>query len=194
MPGRLSDCDEELQANGKTRRQGEGETRSSRTFVALASRPFQTSVRWLEFAGGPKKSQLRTKRRYQNLARATKLWKALIDPEFTRRYWFDTRQDSDWKPEAAWKIVAPDGRVADSGEVIEIEPHRRLVLSWRHEIDPEMRAEGYSRMTYELEPQGEAVKLTIIHEMERPGSKFIGAISGGWPPNLASLKSLPAGM
>jgi len=119
-----------------------------------------------------------------------KLWKALIDPEFTRRYWFDTRQESQWKPGTSWRIVAPDGRVADSGQIVEIEPHRRLVVSWRHEIDPEMRAEGYSRMTCELEPQGEAVKLTIIHEMEQPGSKFIDAISNGWPPILASLKSL----
>ncbi|HVX11616.1 MAG TPA: SRPBCC domain-containing protein, partial [Pirellulales bacterium] len=84
----------------------------------------------------------------------------------------------------------PDGRVADSGEVLEIEPPRRLVLSWRNEFKPELRVEGYSRLTYELEQMGETVKLTVIHEMDKPGSKLIEAVSGGWPHILASLKSL----
>jgi uncharacterized protein YndB with AHSA1/START domain len=119
-----------------------------------------------------------------------KLWRALIDPELTRRYWVDTRQESQWKPGAAWRIVIPDGRVADSGEIVEIDPPRRLVLSWRNELNPELRAEGYSRATYELEPLGESVKLTVIHELEQPGSKFIAAVSKGWPHILASLKSL----
>jgi uncharacterized protein YndB with AHSA1/START domain len=119
-----------------------------------------------------------------------KLWRALMDPEFTRQYWAETRQESEWKPGATWRIMIPDGRVADSGEVLEIEPERRLVLSWRNEFMPELRAEGYSRLTYELEPLGESVKLTVIHEMDKPGSKLIEAVSGGWPHILASLKSL----
>ena len=86
--------------------------------------------------------------------------------------------------------MIPDGRVADSGEVLEIEPNRRLVLKWRNEFRPELREEGYSRMTYELEQKGDSVKLTVIHEMDRPESKFIEAVTGGWPHILASLKSL----
>ena len=50
-----------------------------------------------------------------------KLWQALIDPEFTRRYWCDTRQESEWKPGSSWRIIIPDGRVADSGENERIE-------------------------------------------------------------------------
>jgi uncharacterized protein YndB with AHSA1/START domain len=119
-----------------------------------------------------------------------KLWQALIDPEFTRRFWCATWQESVWKPGAAWRIMVPDGRVADSGEILEIDPPRRLVLSWRHEIIPEAHAEGYSRLTYELEQQGEAVKLTVIHEIDKPESKLIEMVSGGWPIILASLKSL----
>jgi len=119
-----------------------------------------------------------------------KLWKALIEPEFTRKFWHDTTQESEWKPGAPWKILTPDGRVADSGEVIEIEPRRRLVLKWRHELGPELKAEGYSRLTYQLEKEGKSVKLTIIHEIEKEGSKFIEAVSSGWPHILASLKSL----
>jgi uncharacterized protein YndB with AHSA1/START domain len=119
-----------------------------------------------------------------------KLWKALIDPEFTRKYWAETWQESEWKPGASWRVMIPDGRVADSGEVLEIEPHRRLVLKWRNEFRPELKAEGYSRLTYQLEKEGNSVKLTVIHEIDKEGSKFIEAVSSGWPHILASLKSL----
>jgi len=119
-----------------------------------------------------------------------KLWQALIQPEFTRQFWVGTWQESEWKPGASWRLMIPDGRVADSGEILEIEPQKRLVLRWRNEFKPELREEGYSRMTYEIEPMGEAVKLTVIHEMDRPGSKFIEAVSNGWPMILSGLKSL----
>ena len=119
-----------------------------------------------------------------------KLWRALIDPEFTRRYWVETWQECEWKHGSPWRLMIPDGRVGDSGEVLEIEPCRRLVLSWRNEFKPEMRAEGYSRLTYELEKQGESVKLTLIHEINKLDSRLIEAVSGGWPVILASLKSL----
>ena len=119
-----------------------------------------------------------------------KLWRALIEPEFTRQYWAETWQESEWKPGASWRLMIPDGRVGDSGEILEIEPQRRLVLSWRNEFKPDLRAEGYSRLTLELEKHGASVKLTVIHEMEKPSSKLIDATSGGWPLIFASLKSL----
>jgi uncharacterized protein YndB with AHSA1/START domain len=119
-----------------------------------------------------------------------KLWQALTAPEFTRRYWCETWQDCDWKVGASWRNMIPDGRVADSGEVLEIEPPRRLVLLWRNEFMPEMRADGDSRLTYELEKVGDSVKLTVIHEIDKPGSKLIEATSQGWPAILSSLKSL----
>ena len=119
-----------------------------------------------------------------------KLWQALIDPEFTKRYWVETWQESEWKVGASWRIMIPDGRVADSGEILEIDPPRKLVLSWRNEFRPELREEGFSRLTYELEPQGDEIKLTILHEIDKPDSRFIQAVSNGWPHILASLKSL----
>ncbi len=119
-----------------------------------------------------------------------KLWRALFDPEFTRQFWCGTWQECEWKPGATWRIMIPNGRVADSGEVLEIEPQKRLVLKWRNDFVPELHEEGYSRMTYELERAGESVKLTIIHEMDRPDSELIAKVSTGWPHILASLKSL----
>ena len=119
-----------------------------------------------------------------------KLWDALIKPEFMRKYWFGSTQDSAWEPGASWQLKAPDGRLTDAGKVLEIEKPRRLVLSWRHQLMPEMNAEGNSRATYELEQQGEVVKLTVTHEIDKKDSKFIQAVSGGWPIILASLKSL----
>lgn len=119
-----------------------------------------------------------------------KLWRALLDPEFTRQYWVETWQECEWKVGSPWRIMIPDGRVADAGEVVEIEPERKLVLTWRNEFMPEMRAEGYSRMTYELEQQGDSVKLTVLHEIDVPDSKLIASVSTGWPMLLSSLKTL----
>jgi len=119
-----------------------------------------------------------------------KLWQALTDPEFIRRYFYETTHESDWKPGSFWKMVTPRGKVIDAGEVLEARPPRRLVLKWRKESDPEMRAEGFSRMTYDIEKEGTSVKLTVTHEMDRPHSKLIEAVSRGWPSILASLKSM----
>ena len=119
-----------------------------------------------------------------------KVWDALLKPEFSRAYWFGMTQDSAWKAGASWKLMFPDGRVADAGEVVEIERPKRLVLRWRNEWKPELREEGYSRCVVEIEPVGEAVKLTITHEIDRTGSKLIEAVSGGWPKVLSGLKSL----
>src|ERR1700756_1790431 len=83
-----------------------------------------------------------------------KLWRALTEPEFTKQYWAGTWQESDWTKGAAWRGMIPDGRVADAGEVVEIDPFRRLVLTWRNVFRPELTQEGFSRLTYELEQQG----------------------------------------
>ncbi|MGB8370928.1 MAG: SRPBCC family protein [Limisphaerales bacterium] len=119
-----------------------------------------------------------------------KLWQALTQPEFTQRYWLQTKQESDWKPGASWRMVNPEGKAINSGEIIEIDPPKKMVFTWRKETNPEIKAEGYSRVTYSLEPQGASVKLTILHEMDKSGSKLLQSVSNGWPLVLASLKSL----
>jgi uncharacterized protein YndB with AHSA1/START domain len=119
-----------------------------------------------------------------------KLWNALIDPAFTRQYWAGTHQVSDWKVGADWKIMIPDGRIGDSGKILIFDPPRRLSMTWQNEFVPDMKAEGHSTCTYDLEPAGTAVKLTVTHEIDKPDSKLIGGVSQGWPHLLASLKSL----
>jgi uncharacterized protein YndB with AHSA1/START domain len=119
-----------------------------------------------------------------------KVWDALTKPEFTRQYWAGTHHDTTWEKGAPWKLMIPDGRVGDAGEILEVEKPRRLVLKWRNEFMPDLRAEGYSRCTFELETVGASVKLTVTHEMDKPASKLIEGVSSGWPHILASLKSL----
>jgi uncharacterized protein YndB with AHSA1/START domain len=119
-----------------------------------------------------------------------KLWSALTDPDFMRRYWFDIRCESDFKKGSPWKLSFPDGRVADTGEILEADPPKRLVIKWRNEFKPELKAEGPAICTMELEPTGGAVKLTITHTIAKKDAKFIEAVSGGWPKILSNLKSL----
>ena len=119
-----------------------------------------------------------------------KLWSALTDPEFMKEYWVGTHCESGWTPGSSWKMVQPNGTITDAGEIVEAEPPRRLVIRWQNQFKPELKAEGDSLCTIELEPSGSAVKLSITHTIEREPSKLIEAVSGGWPKVLSNLKSL----
>jgi uncharacterized protein YndB with AHSA1/START domain len=119
-----------------------------------------------------------------------KLWQALLKPEFTRQFWLGVTLESTWKVGAPWKMVYEDGRLGDAGEVVECDPPRRLVLSWRHENNPELKAEGFARMECEIQRHEDMCKLTIVHSMDKPESKTIRAVSNGWPIVLSGLKSL----
>ncbi len=107
-----------------------------------------------------------------------------------KQYWFGTYCESQWRAGSSWKMVQSDGQISDAGEIVEAEPPRRLVIRWQHQSKPELKAEGDSRCTMELEPCGTAVKLSICHTIERDPSKFIEAVSGGWPKIISNLKSL----
>jgi uncharacterized protein YndB with AHSA1/START domain len=119
-----------------------------------------------------------------------KLWSALTDAEFMKQYWFGMHCESGWTAGSPWQLVSDTGQIFDAGEIIEAEPPRRLVIRWQHQKRPELMAEGDSRCTIELEPLGTAVKLSITHTIEREQSKFIEAVSGGWPKIMSNLKSL----
>jgi uncharacterized protein YndB with AHSA1/START domain len=119
-----------------------------------------------------------------------KLWSALTDAEFMKQYWFGTHCESKWTAGSPWKMVSGTGQILDAGEIIEAEPPRRLVIRWQHQNKPELKAEGESQCTMELEAIGPAVKLSITHSIECQPSKFIEAVSGGWPKIMSNLKSL----
>ncbi len=119
-----------------------------------------------------------------------RLWSALTDVEFIKQYWFGMHCESQWTAGSSWKMVGGDGQITDAGEILEAEPPRRLVIRWQHQKSPELKAEGESRCTIEVEPVPAAVKLSITHTIEREPSKLIAAVSGGWPKIISNLKSL----
>ena len=118
-----------------------------------------------------------------------KLWQALTDGALTRQYWAGRRVESDWTvgaPVTFWF----DGKVSDSGKVLECDPPRRLSYSFHVEFVEALRSEPPSRVTFEIERLDAQVKLTVTHDGFEPGSQVFTAISGGWPVILSSLKSL----
>lgn len=120
-----------------------------------------------------------------------KLWSALThDSQFMKQYWFGSHCESQWTAGSPWKMIYPDGTITDAGEIIEAVPPRRLVIRWQNLWKPELKVEGESLCTMELEPSGTAVRLTITHTSARDASKLIEAVSSGWPKVLSNLKSL----
>jgi uncharacterized protein YndB with AHSA1/START domain/DNA-binding transcriptional ArsR family regulator len=132
-----------------------------------------------------------------------RLWQALTEPAFTERYWSITF-DSDWKSGSAMTWHQRGVMIADPEQVvIESEPYRRLSYTW-HTFSPEwadalgvtndarerLSAEPRSRVTFEIEPLGEQVKLTVTHDELEPGGLTGSLISQGWPRVLANLKTL----
>jgi uncharacterized protein YndB with AHSA1/START domain len=119
---------------------------------------------------------------------AEKLWHALTDGDFTERYWFGHRAASDWKVGSLFRF-AKQGKPTIEGKVLESDPPRRLAYTW----DPrstDAERERTSRVTFDIEPRGKVVKLTVTHDNLDEGGKTFRDISGGWPMVLASLKSI----
>lgn len=116
-----------------------------------------------------------------------KLWNAITNPEFARQYWGGNENVSDWKPGSKWVHVTGDEQraIRVTGKVVESVPPKRLVLTW---ADPANEAD-VSRVTFEIEPIGDEVRLDVIHGDFKPGSDMVQKVSGGWPRVLSSLKS-----
>jgi uncharacterized protein YndB with AHSA1/START domain len=119
-----------------------------------------------------------------------KLWHALTSPQLLKQYWIGMVTESDWQVGSAWTMRFPDGRIADTGEIVEFVALRHMQIKWRNEWQPELRDEGFSLCTFDLEQAGEVVKLTLTHGLDLPKSKFIEAVSDAWPICLSNLKSL----
>ena len=120
-----------------------------------------------------------------------KPWNALRDGEMTKKYWFHHRNASDWKAGSPWRHQDyDDANVVDIvGKVVESIPPRRLVLTWAFPADAETPAK-HSRVTLEIEPALDAVRLTVTHDELEPDSPMLRGITQGWPMILSSLKTL----
>jgi uncharacterized protein YndB with AHSA1/START domain/DNA-binding transcriptional ArsR family regulator len=134
-----------------------------------------------------------------------RLWQGLTDPAFTRQYWGGVAFESDWTTGSTFTVEFHDQtKVADQAQVIlEADPPRRLSYTW-HTFSPEwaaaydvsdedlarFAAEPRSKVTFDIEPIGEMVKLTVTHDGFEDGSQVLEGITNGWPRILASLKTL----
>ena len=114
-----------------------------------------------------------------------KVWNAITNPEFTRQYWGERANASDWKKGSKWKHVDDEGGVYVGGEVLESARPKLLVLSW---VDPENPAD-HSKVTFELEQIEDQVRLNVVHGDFQPGSIMADKVTKGWPVVLSSLKS-----
>ncbi|MFP3920446.1 MAG: SRPBCC family protein [Dichotomicrobium sp.] len=119
-----------------------------------------------------------------------KVFEAITKPEIARRYWGHENVSEDWQPGSSWRHIRTDeARTVDLvGEVIESDPPKRLVITWANESqqdDPDQ----YSRVSFDIEPQDDMVKLTVTHDELQPGSGMLNGISKGWPLVLSSMKS-----
>jgi uncharacterized protein YndB with AHSA1/START domain len=147
-------------------------------------------------------------------ATAEAIWRAITDPEWTNRYGYTGYAHYDLRPGGAYRVVPnedfkaaaeaqgfPCPDVIVDGEVIEADPPRKLVTTWRMLMDPEVAAEGFTRLTYEITPQAEGYcSLTVVHELDG-APKLAAMVSGqaaeeategmgGHPWVLSDLKSL----
>jgi uncharacterized protein YndB with AHSA1/START domain len=134
------------------------------------------------------------------------VWEAITTPEWSARYGYGGRVEYELRPGGAYRahaseefLAAGAPEVVVDGEVIEADPPRRLVQTWRMLMDDDLRAEGFTRLTYELEPaEGGVTRLTLTHDLE--GAQRLAAMvggeledqgaGGGWAWVLSDLKSL----
>lgn len=132
------------------------------------------------------------------------IWKAITDPEWTRKYGYGCPSEYDLRAGGAYRAFASEAMkayggpdVVVDGEVVEADPPRKLVQTWRALWDPEMVAEGFKRLTWEIEPgEGGVTMLTVTHELDR-APKTAAQVSGkmpkaggGWSFILSDLKTL----
>ena len=134
------------------------------------------------------------------------IWDAITTPEWTQRFGYGLRDDYDLRPGGKYRGYSNKGmlamglpEVAVDGEVVESDPPRKLVVTWRMVMDPSMAAEGFTRLTYEIvEGKGGVTRLSVIHDVAGTpghGAMVAGVLQGpgsggGWTWILSDLKSL----
>jgi len=122
-----------------------------------------------------------------------RLWQAITDPEMRRKYSFGVGVHSDWKrgstyhAKAGGTTINPSMAIAE-GENLEVDPPRRLVQSYRALWSDDVKREGTSRVTWEIEQIKDSCRLTVVHAQLREGAS--AELYGGWPMILSGLKTL----
>jgi uncharacterized protein YndB with AHSA1/START domain/DNA-binding transcriptional ArsR family regulator len=117
-----------------------------------------------------------------------RLWDAIISPEMRSKYTFGAQFVSDWKAGSHVEQSTPDGRLLGEGEILEIDPPRRLVQTMRALWGEDVKSEGTSRITWEIKPVGDSCHLMVTHDQLREGANE--PLYGGWPTILSGLKTL----
>jgi uncharacterized protein YndB with AHSA1/START domain/DNA-binding transcriptional ArsR family regulator len=118
-----------------------------------------------------------------------RLWEAITDPDLREKYSFGIRVASDWTPGSSYVGGHPmaEGPLTE-GENLEVDPPHRLVQSLRALWGDDVRAEGTSRVTWEIEQVADSCRLTVTHDQLREGAN--DQLYGGWPMILSGLKTL----
>lgn len=122
-----------------------------------------------------------------------RLWQAITDPELRARYSFGVAVHSDWTAGSTYcaratEMTGAPGMPISEGENVEVDPPRRLVQTFRALWSDNVKAEGASRVTWEIEPIGDSCRLTVTHDQLRTGAN--AELYGGWPMILSGLKTL----
>ena len=117
-----------------------------------------------------------------------RLWEAITDNELRAKYNFGVGVESDWTPGSEYQARHPAGVDIAAGENLEVDPPNRLVQSFNALWSDDVKAEGTSRVTWEITPVGDSCQLTVTHDQLREGAN--GQVYGGWPQILSGLKTL----
>jgi uncharacterized protein YndB with AHSA1/START domain len=117
-----------------------------------------------------------------------RLWEAITDSEMRAKYNFGVGVESDWTPGSEYEARHPAGVDIATGENLEVDPPKRLVQSFNALWSDDVKAEGTSRVTWEIKPVGDSCQLTVTHDQLREGAN--GEVYGGWPQILSGLKTL----
>ena len=123
-------------------------------------------------------------------APVAKVWKGLVDGDFTKEYVYGTRFESNLKKGADYAYLGDGGfRVVD-GEILDVEDEKRLVMSWKAHYDEAAERDAPSRVAFELSTSGPSMtKLRLVHDIAEDSASYAGTVEG-WPLMLSSLKSL----
>jgi uncharacterized protein YndB with AHSA1/START domain/DNA-binding transcriptional ArsR family regulator len=117
-----------------------------------------------------------------------RLWEAITDGQMRAKYQFGLEVSSDWQPGSRYELAHPRGGQMAEGENLEVDPPRRLVQSFTALWSDDVKSEGTSRVTWEIEQVGDSCRLTLTHDQLREDVN--SEIYGGWPMILSGLKTL----